>query len=206
MNKIASFISYLFHPILMPLYLGILVLGHYRVLASGDINYNKQLLTLIFTFLPAIIFPLMYIALLKHYKIISSFKMLERKERTLPLIFCISLYGYISYALLNGSYSVPKSLSLIFLVTCISMLLALMINTKLKVSLHSIGVSASASYIYHLLPYSLFDLTPIFITAIILLGLVGWARLQLKAHQENQVFIGYLVGWYCASAILLWFF
>lgn len=195
MNKLASFISYLFHPLFVPLYLGFLILNSQYILIHGsDLLILKLLVKLSIYFVPAIGFAAIYMFLLKQFGIINSFKMKTKQERKIPLLFIFLLFGYIGYEILVNGYE-HKSFALIFLIASFSMFFALIINFRFKISLHSIGMAAATGYIYMIIPYAKFNLMPVFIVSLILTGIVGSARLVLSSHSPIQVYMGFLLGW-----------
>lgn len=195
MHKIAHIISYLFHPLFVPLYLGFVVLNSHYIFSFGsDLLILKLLIKMAVYFLPAIGFTAIYMQLLKYFGIISSFRMPTKEERKIPLIFITLLFGYIGYEILNNNYE-HKSFALIFIISSLCMLFALLINFRFKISLHSIAMAAGTGYLYMLLPYATINLMPVFVISLILTGIVGSARLILSSHSPFQVFTGYLLGW-----------
>lgn len=190
MKNLSLTISSLLHPLLIPTWGFLLLLvtpNPYRDLAF-DYKAMLWVIVLVFTF----IIPAIFIAALKHFKMIDSYQMYHHRERVIPmLIVFLSYFGCI-YVL--RKFNAPTIFPLLMAVSTISIALAGMISTVWKISAHLTamgGLVASLIIVSHHLNenYSLLIGGIILIT-----GIVGWARLYLDAHNKDQVLAGFVLG------------
>ena len=65
-----------------------------------------------------------------------------------------------------------------------------------KISFHTIAAGSLVSLLMNIMPYSSYNLTPLFILSIVLAGLIATSRLILKAHEPKEVYMGLLAGYF----------
>ena len=134
--------------------------------------------------------------------LLSDFNAYNKNERK-PVFFIVLLYYLMVYFMFrswnSNLYHLLDPL-LSFLSGGIYLLIiCFIINFKWKISLHSTSVSAlSAAFLAFSLTMTNIE-NPIYLTALnlillIIMGLVSSARLVLKAHQPNEVYMGLVTG------------
>lgn len=169
---------------------------------------KKIFVVLTVIFLTAI-FPVIGMALMKLQGLVKSFHMKEKKERIAPLIFSGVFYLWL-YINIRQNPGIPPALIYFVLGSVISLFLALFINNFSKVSLHAIGIGGLLTGVFIFtffigygsveITFSLFKKAYIFSSELILIfcilvaGLIGTVRLHSRAHQEDEVYGGYLTG------------
>lgn len=182
----------------------LLVLNPYQFGSSGIID--SHLFILIF-FISSVFIPLVAIGLMKPLGFINSFEMKERHERIGPYIITGLLYIWLFQNLINNP-DVPRILSAAVLGACIGLFLSFFLNNFTKISIHCTGMGGLLAFcllLIFLFDYgqfsivigsSSFEIQTIFLFVIIVLisGLVGSARLILKAHNMQDVYGGFIVG------------
>ncbi len=206
MKVIANIISYTFHPLFaVAMMLGILlVINPYLF----GIDQHAEGLLIISVFTMSIMFPLISVVMMKMLGLISSLEMSGDKERVGPLIATGVFYLWLFVNIKNNNL-VPQAFSFFVLGTTIALFMAFFISNFTRISLHTIGVGgmlmglvlvrynfAYDTFIvkfWSLGSYSI-HIDLLIILSIIVCGLVGTARLYLKAHDSQQVYGGYLVG------------
>ncbi len=203
-------LSYLFHPVFMPL-LGIYLLFN---LQTTPVSYNvldalfnfpdlaKYYLYIIVGIL-TILAPLLSLLIMYWNKIITNFNLENRAERAYPLLL-VSFYYLLAYFYVR--YLFPEELrhpALIgFLFGCLLIfVVALIVNVYVKMSLHAAGIFGLCGM---LLGYSQTQLpgfqgqliTNLYIIVYLacVAGLVAAARLYLKAHSLNEIIFGSFIG------------
>ncbi len=158
----------------------------------------------------AIVFviPLVVVAVMKGIGLISSFRMMDKKERIGPLIAIMTCYIWFFINLYNNPVY-PDELSILALGSCLAVGMGFFINNFSKISLHAIGAGGLVCGLY--LSFSSFELTEfkvtfpllgsfwisslfVLILSVLIAGAIGTARLYLNAHRSRDVFGGYLVG------------
>ena len=157
----------------------------------------------------AVMFPLIAIFMMKALGLISSMEMSDKKERIGPLIVTGLFYLWL-YVNVRNNDNIPGALSFFILGSTISVFFALMINSFTKISLHTIAAGGMATGLLFILfnfTYGFVDIPLpwagiqyrmsdrlIFMTIVVAAGAVGTARLYLKAHKEDEIYGGYIVG------------
>jgi membrane-associated phospholipid phosphatase len=117
--------------------------------------------------------------------LISDIDANVKDERTLPYLLSIVIFivGFILLLIIEAS-----NISIAFWFCYISnTFLVILINKKLKISIHAMGVSG---------PLALFTFT-LGIDALLFLPIlvaVGWSRIKLKCHSLTEVVAGAVLG------------
>ncbi len=190
-RKLAEIISWVFQPVLMPLY-GTLILlnfdGYFSILLTGQARWVIVGVILLMTvFVPALI-----ILLLRSVNMISSLRLENRKERILPFLGTGFAY-YMTYNMIR-SFGIPGYYNLFLLGATLLVVIAIIINKFWKISIHMMALGALAGMFIALSPYSL-GVNPVFVYLIVMAaGLTGFARLKLEVHTPAQVYTGFLTG------------
>ena len=188
MNKLAQFISIIFHPILLPTWMFLIFI------ASGicEVSFIKAEICLAVIFGTTFILPALSLLVLKKCNVIESFTMKKREERFIP-IFIVVIFLYITSRLLNGINALALY-NLYIICNLILCVIVFWINFWWKISMHEIGWGAFSSTLLIMTTISSQIFLPYFISSIILSGVVGSARLYLKSHSTSQIYTGFAVG------------
>jgi len=189
-NRIAKIITIIFHPLLMPVY-GMAIIFSAPTL-FGYLPFNVKKLLFLIMLINNVFLPLSLLPFFMHMKVISSWSVSERKERTIPLIITTVLYGATSFIILR--FPIPLFLKSFIFGTAFLSVIVTLINFWWKISLHSVGAGGLIGLV---LVLSLKMLTPLewyLIPAIITGGLVLSSRLKLNLHNPRQVWIGLFTG------------
>lgn len=194
---LARIFSHIFHPFLVPTY-GVLFLFWSNPFRYAQYDFKQKVGILIMTFAITFIYPSVAILVMHKLKLIGNFTLREKKDRILPYIVVLSFYIWLCYMALrmNGVPLIPNDLlfASIILGSTIGIAIAFVGNIFLKVSIHGLGVGGMVGFILFTAPYSEFNLSGILMIAVLIAGAVGTSRLILKAHEPNEVFIGFLIG------------
>lgn len=190
-KQLAIFISYIFHPLWMPLYV-MLVFWNINSTAMFISNDMVWLYILLVVFINTLLIPVFLFWMMKRIKIIESLHLDSQKDRFYP--FAITGIFYLTTWYVFHSIEIFTYLSLVFVLAAILVFLALAINFFWKISIHSMSMGAMSAAILYLTAVHFIDAVwPVYLV-FILSGLVGYARLKLKAHSSAQVYIGFLLG------------
>lgn len=194
MRFISHIVSGIFHPVLIPLYAYALT----RFAIPNAFQYlpyeveNPLLLRII---LNGMVFPVLSILILRGLGWVKDFHFEERESRhgVFILFMFFYIWLYFSFKLQGDMYS--PLLLMALLGGMISSILAFVVNLIItKVSIHAIGAGYLISLFIIFSPLAEVNLFYPLIIAVALGGLVGTARLILKAHTLNQVYFGYFIG------------
>jgi membrane-associated phospholipid phosphatase len=199
MRIAAIIISTLFHPLIMPV-IGLLIIFN----TDSYINYaipeelKKAVVLLVGT--STFIIPLLISLLLLNRKIIKSLEMKTQKERIIPYAFTIIFYVFTLYMLKKAP--IPPIIFKFVIGATLSVILAFVINIKWKISAHMIGVGGLIGALICVSTLLNVYITPFLIMALLVAGLVGTARLILKAHTQLQIYAGFTLGIICQVIVL----
>lgn len=208
MKFLANIISFVFHPLFILVYvLGLLMIINPYLFRIQD--EKTRVIFFVYTFVSLIVIPIVAIVILKQLNMIKSFRMEDKLERVGPLIVIgiAYLWLYINY---KNTTSVPLIFTVFLLGSVISVFVSFFINNFTKISLHTVGMGGFISAIIIMkynLKYENFQLNILsnsfmvnvfllLLIVILLGGLVGSVRLYLKSHSKDQIYLGYIVGFF----------
>lgn len=197
-TKIAKVISVVFQPLLVPTYtlLAIFSLNSYiSLLVPAQV---KQLLIWI-VLLSTFVFPVLFIFILYRRGLIKSLNMDLKEERIFPLIVTGIFYFLMYYIVWQSQLDVIYNL--LFLGSALLIALSLVVSFYWKISMHMIGVGGMLGALIGVSLAAYVDTALYVILAALICGLVGFARLKLKAHTPAQVYAGFFAG-FCLMLIL----
>jgi hypothetical protein len=191
-NRLAKVISYIFHPVFMPVY-GLLLLFNMKSYFSFELLLKARLLMLAFVFVTTVLFPLLIIAIMKKQGFIEDYQMKSREERRLPYLITAIFY-FVTYQMFR-QMQLPEIYSFYFMGATFLITLVVIINIWWKISIHMVGVGGISGMLCGLALAFSFDM--IFLISIIFLisGMVGYARLKLETHKSSEVYSGFLAGY-----------
>ena len=188
----AKIISWVFHPIFIPVYVLIFLLQIQPHLFVG-LSPLKKTFTIIQFGVMYAFFPVVTALLLKALGFIESIYMKTQKDRIIPYVICMIYYFWVWYVIKNQS-AYPEELIEFSLAIFISSILGLMSNAYMKVSMHAMAMGVMAAFVLLLAMQDNLD-SGVYISAAILLpGLVCTARLIVSDHSNKEIYIGLLLG------------
>ncbi len=203
MTRFAHFLSYVFHPLLIPTYtVGILLRQEVFFILRIPENYRWQFLSLIF--LSTFLLPSLIVFIYKKFGLISSMQMKNRKERTWPLISVGFIYVFTFLMIRNMHIS--SVFNVFAFGGSLLMFATALINLRWKISLHMTANGAMVGLFLGLAWLGLLYNPLILPTLIFANGWVGFARLKLNAHTESQVYTGFLMGTLFMFGLILFLF
>lgn len=206
--KVASYIvSFIFHPLFILVYiLGLLYLLNPYIF--NEQNEREEIVFLTYTIVSVLIIPVVSVLLMKTLNIIKTFSMEDKMERVGPMIVVSIVYLWLFINFKNNTI-LPLVFAAVMLGSSISVLAAFFINNFTKISLHCVGMGAMVASLF-LLKFKMqygniiinnsedynieINLYLLILISIVLAGVVGSARLYLKAHTREQIYTGYLLG------------
>lgn len=207
MKYIAHLISFIFHPLIIITYILILLLVINPYLFSVQDPRGIGVL-MIYVMMLTVIMPGITVILMRATGFVNSIHLKERSERIIPLIITGGFYLWL-FINLSKNTTIPLAFSIFVLGSTIGLFLAFFFSLFTKVSLHTTGVGGlvvGILLIKHYFSYEHFTLelgslgsylvnTDILVfLSLLFAGLVGTARLLLKAHSLGEVCLGYLIG------------
>jgi hypothetical protein len=136
-------------------------------------------------------------------KKIKSFDMETSKERTIPYISTSFYFFALYYLFYNAEF--PPVFLIVILGAGISIVFTFLINFKWKISAHTIGIGGIIGAILGISLRLMIDLHLILMIAILVGGVVGYARLKLNAHDPKQVYCGFLLGFLTEFLLMIFY-
>jgi hypothetical protein len=190
-NKLAKFISHIFHPLLVPTYtLAIIFNLKYFFSYLIPLKYKLLLIANVFGF--TFLLPLGIIYLLLKLSYVKSYQMQMKNERAFPLL-TTCLFYYLTYYLFR-SISIPSLITSFFFMSALISLVTLIINFFWKISLHMIALGSLAGMLFAVSFRLNIDTSFWIIILLFCTGFAGFARLKLNAHSPMQVYSGFVTG------------
>lgn len=199
-DKFAKIISVILFPIFFPSY-AILILFYYNNFNTFRIPLNAKFMVFTIVFVTTLVFPLLFMFFMKKRGMIKSIQMETREERVFPLI-TTSIFYFMAYFMLKD-IEVLGLFRYFLLGSLVLLIIALLINFITKISIHMIGAGGMFGALVGIAIRMNADILGLIILSIFLSGLTGYARLQLKAHNQAQIYYGFLCGFFIMLVIFL---
>lgn len=190
-TKLAKVISYLFHPLFIPLYICLILLNA-NTLFSPGLAFSFKLTIVGMVCLTTVLFPLLFIFLLYKKKLVHSLFLESREERIYPILI-IAIFYYLTYYLMKGIRISPV-FSYYMLGATFLAISALIITFYRKISLHMLGIGGMSGLILGLTFNLSSNMVYFLLLAIFISGITGFARLKLNSHKPSEIYSGFLVG------------
>ena len=199
--KISKILSYILHPIFMPLIVIWILLNYVEYFQLVFSNYTKPLYIIIAVF--TLILPLISSVLFVIFKKVESLEMRTKEERNGPVFVSIMIM-IIGYPFFKSISQLSPYLTSVYLSSVFILIIAFLITKRWKISLHMLGIGgATGSFIA--LNYIFGGMFFWVILFLFLSGLLVSARLNLKAHNRSQVYAGFLLGCIFQTCFIVYF-
>jgi hypothetical protein len=198
LKKILPFFSYLFHPIFVPVFATLFYFFSY------DNSFeNKEKLFILFQIsIITIVIPILTYLLLRSLNKVDSVMIFELSQRKIPLL----LQCFLIITLIRNNITIDRypELHFFFLGALFSTLTALLLLFfKIKASLHMMAISALTVFVIGLSVQLQVQNTFAIALLVFMNGVVASSRLEMKAHTNKELIIGFLSG--VIPQVALWF-
>jgi membrane-associated phospholipid phosphatase len=188
----AVLLSYIFHPVFIPLYASLFLVYVHPAYFSGFSNATKFKTILIVT-QNAVFYPLFSIALLKGVGFIDSIFLRTQKDRIIPYIAC-GIFFFWTFLLFKQQAAYPRIMSSFFLGVFLSSSAALIANIYFKISLHAIALGGWLGLFLVIARSNTMLMTWPLAAVILISGIICTARLVLGHHTGKDVYGGLFLG------------
>jgi len=136
------------------------------------------------------------------FGVIKSLEMESNRERIIPLTFTIIPYLLSVYFLVK--LPIPSVISAFMIGASLVVAFCLITSIWWKVSIHLVGIGGLVGFLVAFSIMLYIDIFIYLLIAILISGVLAAARLNLKAHNPLQVYIGFISGFIIMySSILL---
>lgn len=203
MNKLATLLSTVFHPLLMPTY-GIAI----ALYTSYMCIFGDRLLGIVIVgvLLTTCILPSLGIYILYKLGHISDFRLHERTERTIP--YLINFACYVACYLYLYRFGIPGWIIAFIAGAIVALIISLFINRYWKISAHMVAAGSMVTLVFLMSFYGLMltpYILPLQIASVLLAGAIGSSRILLKRHTLGQVGAGFALGILCCGSMFFIF-
>ena len=188
MQFLLRIISYIFHPIFIPLF-GTIT---YFALAPYS-SLEQKNGTILPIFILTVVIPIIFFFILRNLKLITSIFAPSIKERIYPMLISSGIYFIILYKIIPQNYINEVYYFFIGLLTAAIAILVLLF-LKFKASLHLLGMGSILLFLIGLSIHFEINITIAIGLITLLSGLVTSSRLYLKAHTIPELILGFLIG------------
>lgn len=200
-RAVAKAISYIFHPVFIPLYAVWFMVYEHPYLFAG-FTQKEKVLVMAQAFAMFTFFPLVTVLLLRALKFIESIQLKKQKDRIIPLVACGVWYFWIWYVWRNLP-DYPKPAVQLALAVFISSWIGLMMNIKMKISLHAIGAGVMIMFILLLAFTQQLNFGIYISIALLIAGLVCTARFIVSDHTAREIYGGLFAG-FASMLVAYW--
>ncbi|MFV8268801.1 hypothetical protein ACNQGP_02555 [Flavobacterium sp. GT2N3] len=196
MKKILPLFSYVFHPIFIPA----MATLFYLYCNQAEFGNQEKLFIFFQVLVVTVILPSLVFLLLRTAGSIDSIMLAEVSQRKIPLI----IHCFLLILLVKKSITIDRypELHFFLLAALLSTIMALiLLFANIKASLHMIAISSLTVFIIGLSLRLQMQNTFIIAVLILLNGFVASSRLEMKAHTNKELIIGFMLG--AVSQLLL---
>ncbi len=189
MDRFLKSISFIFHPLLMPLS-GVIF---YFFKTPRYIPFEIIKAKLVSLFILTIVLPILLYFLLKTLGKAKSMYLKTTKERIIPLMINCIIILIVIQRILTPNQIVELYFFFVGIL-CSSLACLILTYMKFKVSIHMIAISGVFMFFIGLSIHFNINLNNILAIMSIAMGAVASSRLHVKAHTSKELIIGILVG------------
>ena len=188
---LAKFISYVFHPLFIPLYITYFII-EIRSYQFAGISKLGDLWILLQVFVNCTFLPLASILLLRALKFIDSVFLKTQKDRIIPYIICMIFYFWNWYVFKNN-HEVKDlvSMSMAIFNACV---FGFLVNISMKVSMHAISAGVMTTFIALLAFTDSSSFSLYLAIAVLISGIVCTSRLMVSDHTPKEIYYGFMIG------------
>jgi len=188
---IATVLSYIFHPLFIPVYLCWFLMKAVPQLFAGFAPQEKVIVLVRF-FVIYSFFPLVTVLLAKGLGFLKSIHLKTQKERIIPYMACGIYYFWMSYVLRHQPQFAPQIIQLAMAIFIASSL-GLIANIYMKVSMHAMSMGILVAFVGMIAAQDA-GFTMYMSLAFLVAGSVCTARMIVSDHFPGEIYMGLLVG------------
>lgn len=196
----AKVISYIFHPLFVPVYVGWFLVKELRLFNALD-GWHQTLLLVQF-FVNYTLLPLVTVLIAKGVGFINSIYLKTQRDRIIPYLAVMIFYFWVWYVFRNQGF--PKESILFSFGAFLSICFGAFVNSFFKVSMHALAMGVVIALLLLLSLKSSLNFGPYVSIGLFIAGLVCTARLINNDHKPFDVYAGLFLG--ALSQGIAWLF
>jgi hypothetical protein len=191
----AQVISYVCHPLFVPLYIFLFLVAQFPYEFAGITVWQLKM-RIFGVFWMTAFFPAFAVFLMWRLKFSDSIFLRTQKERIVPYVITMFFYWWMYYLSRNFTDQ-PAVLKFFYMGIFIATVAGLILNNYFKISLHAIGAGGGmAAIILFAMYYSAPIGIPITV-ATVGTGIVCTSRFLVSDHTAKEIYVGLFVGIVC---------
>jgi hypothetical protein len=175
----------------MPLLL-LFIVFHTDSYIQLSIPLKLQGLIYLLVFISTFLMPVFASFLLVKNGIVKSVQMETKEERRLPFLITATFY-FLTFYLLR-QVRISSLIYFLFLGASLTLMITLFINFRFKISAHMVGIGGVIGALIGMSIRLYIDYRMLIMLLLLVAGLIGSARIVLKAHDPAQIYAGFMVG------------
>ena len=189
LHRFASVVSWVISPVVVApaVYIAVVMLGYGR-----DVQSMSYLLVL---FCASTLAPILLISGLKKTGKISDYNITFREQRFLPLLVLVAVNA-LGYEFMKQLHP-PRLLTGILLFNAVNTIFILLVTLQWKISIHLFTFASSVALLF-------MQFGVVALWLLLLVPLLMWSRIFLKAHNFMQTLVGGVVGFTVMVIELHW--
>lgn len=214
MRVLAHTVSWLFLPLLMPIYAITTAMyvpsfetSFYQQDTLYWLNPNFKLVVLAWFAIFSFLAPGLSLLILRYSKSISNIEIDKQEERSVPIVitamFCFILG--VLFLVKAPEDVLPASIYALPWGGFVAIVIAGIVNRKDKISLHAMGAGMLFGFFVAYYSQQAEYFFEILVVTVLVSGLVLSARVYLGKHSLRQVFYGFGLGFMCIFLSVLFF-
>ena len=188
---LAKFVSYVFHPLFIPIYITYFIIKVRSYQFDGLSDWVTEL-KLLKVAVSCTFLPLVTVLLLRGLNFIDSIFLKTQRDRIIPYVICMIYYFWNWYTFKNlhdVSDLVSTSMAIF-----IASVLGFLANISMKISMHAISVGVMTTFLALLAITDSSSFSLYLSVAVLIAGIVCTSRLIVSDHSQKEIYFGFLVG------------
>lgn len=196
LRAVAQVISYLLHPLFIPLIVTFLTV---QAIPEYFVNFKQSSLRFSYDILYfrvimiSILFPLLTVMLARSLRFIDSIYLRSQRDRIIPYIASIIYYFWAFYSFKRQGVA-PAFFNAFFLGVFLAVILSFIANIFVKISMHTTGWGGVIGLLLALMWGMQMNVTIPLVITFFVAAVVATSRMILSAHTPADVYAGFLVG------------
>ncbi len=201
-KALANIISFVFHPIFVPIF-GVLAIANFHFVVASKLNAQPKLVLISAFVLVLSIMPLMGIMFLLKKYTVKDLSAISRQERSRAAFALFVIYGFVAWRF--DSFFIHPILQLFVIALASSSAVLALASRYKKVSFHVFAWSGMIVLMALLARTNNLSFVFWVLATLLVASLVAVSRLKLKAHNHPEVYLGFFLGLICNIAVYLIF-
>lgn len=186
----AKVISYIFHPLFIPVYAGWYFVWVLRLFTTFD-EWHQKLLLIQF-FVNYTVLPLVTVLVAKGVGFVQTIQLKTQRDRIIPYMAVMIFYFWVWYVFRNQNF--PKEAVLFSFGAFLSVCFGAFVNAFFKVSMHALAMGVVVMLLLLLSLHSDANYGLYVSVGFLIAGLVCTARLVNNDHRPFDVYAGLFLG------------